>query len=335
MLPALEGRLDLDRKSSRTPLPSATITTFFDEPLFLTGYLGEEDEERELDMSMDSYSDTISLYDDAIIATDDFHATFPELLAEECGFVEHQCASATLVQIVSAGRPTMVDLLKDCRQSTFKASQIVMKRPATSPIRASYIRPSRKSVSSVKSYTTAASSEDQSATDSTPTTPTLENDLEELNTPTSEQSPITPKSSFDKDLKSPKEGEKKDLGPAIMTPTGLSSRVRNSSRLRLFTRRTSSSSTVETVKTLPNVTVQAPSVYMPSRPRAKMVARGASEREPLVQLPPSPVYEEHGMGRPVAVHPTRRDSLAPPQTSAMPKRQRIRRMESIVGLNGR
>ncbi|KAJ9629460.1 hypothetical protein H2203_001834 [Taxawa tesnikishii (nom. ined.)] len=111
--------------------------------------------------------------------------------------------------------------------------------------------------------------------------------------------------------------------------------VKKTSRFRLTSlyKRTASSETVPTLQpttqpmTAPRAPPTSPAVYRP-----KMIARGANERSPTLELPPFPESDEDDprngkAGRPLV---KRQDSMASiaPKTVLAKKQPRIRRVES-------
>lgn len=145
------------------PLVSATITDLCNEPLFFSSYLSDEEDfsSSEADDMSFSTDHSKSLREED--ALDDFDVNFPELLAEECTFVEQQCNQAKAVSLIAAGRPKVIQV-----------SRVEIR---SSPM--------------LRRYHTTAGRLDRSTSDNDmPSTPLLE---EGLRTPLSAYTPSTPR----------------------------------------------------------------------------------------------------------------------------------------------
>lgn len=323
----LENPFEADACVFDTPSPSATITSLVDEPLFHTSYLSQGDKSYTSFDAMSTYS--VESLDSSF---DDFDATFPEVLAEEMGLGKQQIIHAQAVQIAFRGRPTVVEL-KNEKPTVTRASMMSFQRPALSPVKRSYTtRPIRISTDSRSSKSSEYSADNKSvsteASDhSAPTTPQLESGSI---TPSSEYSPLTPDS---RSVEEPSTLKTKDSSPA--TPTTIKP-TKKPSRLRLFARRTLSMHNppeAEMFKDLP-ATPEVPRTMnlgpLPTiKSKPKLLARGANEREPLFELPPSPMEEE------IPSIPKRNANRNSFMRKPQSQPQRIRRMESHMGLNQR
>lgn len=326
-LPFLQGTPSLSciTDPKHTPLVSASITDLVAEPLFYHSYLSEE----EPLSTSDSDSMTSASLDstcEASLDLDNLETNFPELLAESCTFVEQQCGKAQAVVLKVVGRPKVIDV-----PSSPTGAKPTLKRAATSPIHGPVSRLSRISSHSRKSSASESSNaspppETYHPSGSAPSTPILDH---EAQTPTSEFSPITPRTPRNPDFSY--FNARKGQEDVDSTPKA----VKKTSRFRLTSlyKRTASSETVPTLQpttqpmTAPRAPPTSPAVYRP-----KMIARGANERSPTLELPPFPESDEDDprngkAGRPLV---KRQDSMASiaPKTVLAKKQPRIRRVES-------
>jgi len=272
----------------------------------------------------------------------------PEMLADDMDitFTDSQCSCAEAVRIVFAGPPKIVDLMRADRPRSKRASQIqfrrITERPTVSPIQPA-VRAS--SVRSQESRSSDDSTDRKTVASSTPTTPMLDND-EAPGSPASEASPTQPATpristeTSDHDFTATK-----DSAQAIVTPPPtMKSFMRKPSRLFLPKRTTSSTlQALETNKILPITPPQTPgsggrpaSMFATSS-RPKLVARGASERSPILELPPSPTLSARpSFTRSITALPAMpAPAPAPPMKSSGRKSisRGLRRMESRMGLN--
>lgn len=361
----LQQSLEQDKRKNSTVSkealrPSATITNLIDEPLFLTGYLDEEDEEDSLPPPMEddignasSNSSIITLDYDHSPSDQDFQIDLllPDILGDDVEYMEDACAArAEAVSLISAGKPTLVELLKTTRpSSSLTAKRMTFRRSIGSVIQLS--KSKSKSKHSYRSSVTSSTNSDtsdqsrgssenernsfSSEASSVPSTPVLD---AEVTSPKFEQSPITPVTARSIPLTIDTEFNLKPLDaqyrirstsavsmPYAALPSEIS--VRKSSLSRLFPKRRAYTTTSDPKlfnNTSPQSAPMTPQSFMAGR-NLKMVARDASAREPILQLPPSPVYEEHNVASP------RNGSASVPKL--VMRKQRIRRMASSMGLN--
>jgi len=328
-----------------SPELSATITTLDDEPRFVPAYLAEPKGTSSLvfDNFVDSMSSqSVYTLSSAADLADDTDFNVPEMLAEDITFADSQCNRAEAIRIVNAGPPKIVDLIRADRPRSKRASQIqfrrVQERPFLSPIQPA-VRSS--SVGSERSRTSDMSVDRKSTASSTPSTPVLDND-ETPGSPASEGScaqPETPRMS----VETPDRGfaaSKEDTQSIMTPPPTLKSYMRKPSRLFLPKRTTSATTqAMETNKILPITPPQTPgsarpaSMFTTSRP--KLVARGASERSPTIELPPSPTQTERpSLPRRITAAPAIPISAPSIRSSGRKSISRgLRRMESRMGLN--
>jgi len=314
-------------------------------PRFVPAYLAEPTGTSSLviDDFIDSMSSqSVYTLSSAADLADDTDFNIPEMLAEDIVFADAQCNCAEAVRIVFAGPPKVVDLIRADRPRSKRASQIqfrrVQERPFLSPI-----QPAARasSVSSESSRTSDTSMDRKSTVSSTPSTPVLDND-ETPGSPASEKScpqPETPRMS----IETPEHGfaSSKDDTQSIMTPPTLKSYMRKPSRLFLPKRTTSATAeALDANKILPITPPQTPgsvvrssSMFSASRPR--LVARGASERQPPIELPPSPTQSERpSIPRRITAAPAIPTSTPSIRSSGRKSISRgLRRMESRMGLN--
>lgn len=320
---------------------SATITDLCSEPLFFCGYQSEEEDisasesdSMSLSASNTGTNDaasTISNHNDALEVNDDVEllsplpspsevnfspsvANFPEHLAEDCNFVQHQCNEAQAVMVVSAGRPKMVQVAK-----VDTASSPVLSRPGSSASGHTSIRSaSRISIMTSKRHnrvdSTSSSSSEKSnvsgmrastSSPELPSTPGLESGLRTPSSVNTPSTPRTPDSSFFDHRQSPTSSENS------LTPTPKPRLARDSSyRLKLPYMNKRSSSDTRSVYLEERLNAPLPS---PPQFKPKMVARGANERLPTLELPPfsgQTYYHEAKVPRPFAL---RKDSFGPIQ----------------------
>jgi len=357
----LQQSLEQDkRKGCANFTPSATITSLVDEPLFYTGFC-EHQEEIPSSMESDTgnASSNSSLYslDRAPSAEYDFDIDYllPEILGEDGDYSSQPYACAEAVSIISAGRPTLIDLLKTTGPSTsLTAKRLTLQRTScilveSSPPKSIAARSSMSSHSSKGTVHTRNSSESDtksffSEASSVPSTPILDAHTE---SPKIEQSPITPTTIR---LPSPTTGTMRHFKPidSLYDTFGPSSApiqeqsARKYTLMRMFPKRAISTNAV--VNTDP-LNVRASTPFMPSfsfRPqtpqwnsalKAKMVARDAGAREPVISLPPSPIASTFSASATDLTRSMRKDSIASHRGSSVFKNQRLRRMASSFGLN--
>ncbi|KAF7846119.1 hypothetical protein BT93_L5222 [Corymbia citriodora subsp. variegata] len=298
--PAFQEKVAVDYKLDQDlPLPSATITDLCNEPLFFSGYMSEEEDISSESDSMSFSTDSIGdMHDDASSAksSDDAEATFPEMLAEDCNFVEQQCSHAQAIRIVPAGRAKVIHVAK----VTIPSSPIT--RFSSSSSRSSHSRAdshmtfmsskyniSRKGSASSSYSTTSngAQVHKSSGSPELPSTPRLETGLK---TPQSVGSPATPRS-----------------GATLARE----------------------SVTVIYKETLdaPYSTTRSNPFSMPSF-KSKMIARAANERQSILELPPFPHQMTTSETKSPRSWMLRKDSFG----SIHAKKNGIRRAESRVVL---
>lgn len=243
-----------------------------------------------------------------------------------------ECCQAKAVRYLHPGRPSIIDLMRADRPTFKRASQITVRRPIERPF-LSPIQPPKRYRRSVSpdenSDSSSYSSQYHSSHSSRPTTPTLlDNDEEGNSSPASDgspSSPETPRSSFDQEDKFQVLRERSESS-ASSTAGNLKSRVKIPSKLRIFPKRTVSVATdpdVEFFKSMHPAPAFQSWKGSPATMSSITVpkARGAGERETIVQLPPSPIDDQPP---PLTARHSRSRSLW---------RHKIRRVESRVGLN--
>lgn len=283
------------------PLPSATITDLCNEPLFYSGYLSSEEEMSSDDSSLASIG---SVADDFI---NELETNFPELLAEDCTFVEQQCKKAEAVTLVSPGKAKMVRVSR-----VDMSSSPVIQRPSSSSGQGHARNASRLSIVSLRAHSHDGTPAPKSP--SLPSTPELEAGLQ---TPESSHCPATPDSPasayFDA-LTSP---------TYTVTPTP-KPRGRNPYRLRL----SHTSKRPESVRSM-DPPLSAPLVAPSPQTKPKMLARGANERMASLDLPPYPREFFQQPPKPSRPWILRRDSANSMSSKGTP-RFSLRRAESGI-----
>ncbi|KAH0280623.1 hypothetical protein KCU71_g17096, partial [Aureobasidium melanogenum] len=292
------------------PLMSATITDLCNEPLFFSGYLSEEEPMSSDDSSLSSMS--ISTVADEFV--DELETNFPELLAEECSFVEQvQCNQAEAVTLVSPGKAKMI------RVARVDSSSPIIKRPTTSSSLKPNGNTSRLSIISIRAHSHDGSPASPRVVSPTmPSTPELETGSSGSQTPTSSHSPATPDS--------PASAYFDALtSPTYVSPCPPKHRMsRNGYHLKLPSmskqRPGSSQSMMSTPLSAP---LTAPSSFL----KPKMVPRGAAERMTSLDLPPYP--RDSFQQPPPSRWTIRKDSVSSVSSKEMP-RFRLRRAESGV-----
>lgn len=330
-----QERTFLDHKlSMEPPLPSATITDLCNEPLFLTNYLSEDEEEEEAisssseadDMSFSTGTTSSGIPDELFLPTKDFEATLPELLAEECTFVEQQCNQAQVVTLVTAGRPKVVEVAKIEYSLTSK------RRWSTAPTRRNAHSYASKSSASTGHKTSTRSRSFAYGMFSDPyyvSTPPLDADPSTPSTTYGPLTPETPNSLFQFDL--------------LVSPSskqGSDTASQHDSLYSLETRNSMdklSSNDFFHSFTFP-IPPSAPVMPVSASARSRRVPHPASSRSPSVTLPPSP--RQQFIESEIATRPwsPRKESfgLGPLYQDKTPLKQtHIRRMESGVRLNKR
>ena len=312
--PLQEKTLDF-RILVEPPLLSATITDLCNEPLFYSGYLSEEEQMSSDDSSLSSMS--ISTVADEFV--DEFETNFPELLAEDCTFVEQvQCNQAEVVTLVSPGKAKMVRVSKISASS----SPIIV-RPTTS----SSLKPSgsssRLSIISIRSQSHNGSVASlKVASPKMPSTPELEIGSQ---TPTSSHGPATPDS--------PASAYFDALtSPTYVMPCPPKHRMsRNGYHLKLpsmNSKRPGSSQSMMAAPVSAPLTPPSPFIKPKMTPRGaaeRMVPRGASERMASLDLPPYP--RDFIQQPPKSRWTVRKDSFSSMSSKEMP-RFRLKRAES-------
>jgi hypothetical protein len=310
--PLQEKTLDF-RILVEPPLLSATITDLCNEPLFYSGYISEEEQMSSDDSSLSSMS--ISTVADEFV--DELETNFPELLAEDCTFVEQfQCNQAEVVTLVSPGKAKMV------RVSRVSASSSpIIVRPTTS----SSLKPSgsssRLSIISIRSQSHSGSVPSlRMVSPKMPSTPELEIGSQ---TPTSSHGPSTPDSPasayFD----------------ALTSPTypcpPKHRMSRNGYHLKLPSMGSKRPGSSQSMMSAPlSAPLTPPSSFIKSKLTSRgvaerMVPRGASERMASLDLPPYP--RDFIQQPPQSRWTVRKDSFSSISSKEMP-RFRLKRAES-------
>ncbi|KAI5208427.1 hypothetical protein AUEXF2481DRAFT_6098 [Aureobasidium subglaciale EXF-2481] len=299
------------------PLLSANITDLCNEPLFFSGYLSEEEPMSSDDSSLSSMS--ISTVADEFL--DELETNFPELLAEDCTFVEQaQCNQAEAVTLVSPGKARMVRV---SRVDLSASSSPIIIRPTTS----SDLRPngstSRLSIISIRAHSHDGSvSSSKTTSPKVPSTPELEPGLQ---TPASSHGPATPDSPasayFD----------------ALTSPTypcpPKHRMSRNGYHLKLPSMNKQRPGSSQSMMAPPlSAPLTAPSSFFKPKmtPRGaaeRMTPRGASERMPSLDLPPYP--RDFIQQPPQSRWTVRKDSFSSVSSKDMP-RFRLKRAESGI-----
>lgn len=312
-------RSSIEYKTLDIPELSATITDLCNEPLFFSSYLSDEEDFSD-DMSFSTGTSSIIREEDDF--ADDSETAYPELLAEECTFVEQQCSHARVISLVSAGRPKVVQVTKVDIPSTPSFS-----RPTSTASHFHKRNASSKSIYSLPMRTQhgrdVSNSSSSSFTPNLPSTPLLEQDI---GTPTSARSPFTPKT--------PISAYRFDPLPSP-TPSDESATPRTKEKsFRYFSHSRFSRPGISETRSFTMPNKAAPPIY----PKPKMVARANSERSPILELPPFPADEVTQSIRPTRPWALRKDSFGPisrSQDASQPKQNRMRKVESVVGLNKR
>ncbi|KAG9951390.1 hypothetical protein KCU85_g2873, partial [Aureobasidium melanogenum] len=294
------------------PLMSATITDLCNEPLFFSGYLSEEEPMSSDDSSLSSMS--ISTVADEFI--DELESNFPELLAEECSFVEQvQCIQAEAVTLVSPGKAKMVRVSK---VNMSASSSPAIKRPTTSSSLKPNGNTSRLSIISIRAHSHDGSLASPRVDSPTmPSTPDLETGSSGSQSPTSSHTPATPDS--------PASAYFDALTSPVYAPCPPKHRMsRNGYHLKLpgmsKQRPGSSQSMMSTPLSAP---LTAPSSFL----KPKMIARGAAERMASLDLPPYP--RDSFQPPPPTRWTIRKDSVSSVSSKETP-RFRLKRAESGV-----
>ena len=269
------------------PLLSATITDLCNEPLFYNGDLSSEEEMSSDDSSLSSIG---SVADDFI---QELETNFPELLAEDCSFVEQQCNQAEAVVLKSPGKPKMVRVSK-----VDLGSAPVIKKQVRNSSRLTTMSLRAQSQNSIIA----------SSSPKMPSTPELEAGSQTPESSHGPATPDTPASAYFDALTSPS---------FEMTPTP-KTRLRNPYRLRLshMSKRPESYQPFE-----------APLSAPLSKP--KLMARGAGERMPSLDLPPYPLEQPQQPTKSSRPWILRRDSASSTSSKDVPK-FRLRRAESGI-----
>lgn len=330
---------------------SATITDLIDEPLFLPAYLAGADYATSPILRTMSTTQVYSL-PGAVSSIDHLELNFPELLAEEISFVDQQCNCAEAIRIVAHGPPKVVDMMRAGRpRSSRRASQMLFKRPTQRPM-ISPIQPSQIRSASISSVGTDSSMDRKTTSTEAPSprTPPLESD----DTPDTSDSEFgspslpTPKSSFEDQHKSIVYPVKEEnIQP---TPTKSPLHMKKPSRLALLLpKRTTSSisprSAADMGKALPQIPPITPRTPGSARPtsfflhmnssKSKLMARGADEREPILEIPPIPKSSTYPpRSATSSTVPILKDPIVNRAKSKSVSRSHvIRRIESKMGLN--
>ncbi|KAI4723055.1 hypothetical protein E4T48_00597 [Aureobasidium sp. EXF-10727] len=301
------------------PLLSATITDLCNEPLFFSGYLSEEEPMSSDDSSLSSMS--ISTVADEFL--DELETNFPELLAEDCTFVEQaQCNQAEVVTLVSPGKAKMVRV---SRVDLSASSSPIIKRPTTSSSLKPTNSSSRLSIISIRAHSHDGSVvSPKVVSPKMPSTPELERGSQ---TPESSHGPSTPDSPasayFD----------------ALTSPTYVVScppkhrMSRNGYHLKLpgMSRQRPGSS--QSMMTAPlSAPLTAPSSFLKPKmtPRGaaeRLMPRGAGERMASLDLPPYP--RDFVQQPPQSRWTIRKDSFSSVSSKETP-RFRLKRAESGI-----
>ncbi|KAK8203372.1 hypothetical protein M8818_005263 [Zalaria obscura] len=300
------------------PRLSATITDLVDEPLFHGHmYLSEEEAPSPVDsvdtMSLGSDNDALEQNMDVDVDSDCSDI-------ETYTIEEQPCTRAQAVFLRSAGRAKVIEVPSSPIHSRRAANSLL------SPLQTSVSHLSRNTSGSTTSYPVSRSSSTTTHTSTStsdtrpatyrptgspppsiqsPTTPLLD---EGALTPTSITSPLTPNTPhtptyFDVAAAN-SDSPTRTLASTSTLPKSLQAKTRSPYRLRLpsmIKRASTSFPNLEmpsqrhvSVPLSSRASIAAPAVYKP-----RMVPRGANEREPTLELPPSPV-EEMGMSAGVA-----------------------------------
>ncbi|THY17122.1 hypothetical protein D6D02_03299 [Aureobasidium pullulans] len=291
------------------PLLSATITDLCNEPLFYSGYLSEEETMSSSSSDNSSLSSISTVADEFL---DELETNFPELLAEDCTFVEQaQCNQAEVVTLVSPGKARVVRV---SRVNLSASSSPIIKRPATSSSLTPSGSSSRLSIISIRAHSHDGSvASPKMVSPKMPSTPELEPGSQ---TPESSHGPPTPGSPasayFD----------------ALTSPTYACPpkhrMSRNGYHLKLpgMTKQRPGSS-----QSMMAAPLSAPLVAPASFFKPKMMARGAGERMASLDLPPYP--RDFIQQPPKSRWTVRKDSVSSISSKEVP-RFRLKRAESGI-----
>lgn len=314
--PLQERTLDF-RILVEPPLLSATITDLCNEPLFYSGYLSEEEQMSSDDSSLSSMS--INTVADEFV--DELESNFPELLAEDCTFVEQvQCVQAEAVTLVSPGKAKMVRVSR----SSLSSSPMIV-RPSTSSSLKPGSSSSRLSIISIRSQSYNGSTPSlKVVSPQMPSTPELEIGSQ---TPTSSHGPATPDS--------PASAYFDALtSPTYVMPCPPKHRMsRNGYHLKLpsiSSKRPGSSQSMMAAPLSAPLTPPSPFIKTKMTPRGaaeRMVPRGASERMASLDLPAYP--HDFIQQPPKSRWTVRKDSFSSISSKEMP-RFRLKRAESGI-----
>lgn len=303
--PLQERTLDF-RILVEPPLLSATITDLCNEPLFYSGYLSEEEQMSSDDSSLSSMS--ISTVADEFV--DELESNFPELLAEDCSFVEQvQCIQAEAVTLVSPGKAKMVRVSR----SSLSSSPMIV-RPSTSSSLKPGSSSSRLSIMSIRSQSYNGSTPSlKVVSPKMPSTPELEIGSQ---TPTSSHGPATPDS--------PASAYFDALtSPTYVMPCPPKHRMsRNGYHLKLPSMSSKRPGSSQSMMAAPfSAPLTPPSPFV----KSKMTPRGAAERMASLDLPAYP--HDFIQQPPKSRWTVRKDSFSSISSKEMP-RFRLKRAES-------
>ncbi|KAH0043222.1 hypothetical protein KCU80_g2367, partial [Aureobasidium melanogenum] len=264
--------------------------------------------------SDDSSLSSMSISTVADEFVDELETNFPELLAEECSFVEQvQCNQAEAVTLVSPGKAKMI------RVARVDSSSPIIKRPTTSSSLKPNGNTSRLSIISIRAHSHDGSPASPRVVSPTmPSTPELETGSSGSQTPTSSHSPATPDS--------PASAYFDALtSPTYVSPCPPKHRMsRNGYHLKLPSMSKQHPGSSQSMMSTPlSAPLTAPSSFL----KPKMVPRGAAERMTSLDLPPYP--RDSFQQPPPSRWTIRKDSVSSVSSKEMP-RFRLRRAESGV-----
>jgi hypothetical protein len=267
--PLQERYIDFQILIEPPPLPTATITDLCNEPLF-AGYMSSEEEMSSSDNSSLSSINSSTIADD--FGDDFFETNFPEMLAEDCTFVEQaQCDKAEVITLISPGKAKVVRV---SRVDLSSSSSPIIKRATCSVGGEKQPRNSRRlSIVSLRAHShTAAVASPKVVSPKMPSTPELE--IGSPNTSVSSHDPATPGSPASAYFDAP---------TFMTTPCPKNRMSRNGYHLEppRAVKRPGSAQSMQVPLSAP---LAAPSFFGFTKP--KMMPRGASERMASFELPP-------------------------------------------------
>lgn len=315
----------------KTPEPTATIKDLCNEPVFHHGYVSDEEVASPIgadDMSITSGSSETSPSE----ASDD---SPPEQLAGSYSYVQQQCNRAKAVKLVAAGRVKVISVPKQVDIS----SSPVIKNP-NGPIRMPVSRMNSVSVSgNIREYSRSSISAlplaanrdvEREKVRRRPSTPLFE---AARRTPNSASSPLTPYAAnfLDHDPYASADPDTCVLPPLSPSKRRFQKISSSFNIARLGIKRTTpdSGEEQENVKEQGAVKPQTMSEMKAPVSQPRLIARGANERAPPIELPPFP-GEEEVTKDPNKAWPERKSSAAPTSIAQLVRGGKIKRRSKSV-----